>query len=124
MNAMIEPENGEVDELALTLGSLLYHNGHAIIPESEWIGLVAATAHKDTSAFGDLYMRTHGIVFALLFRITRDRVLAEELTVESFHEVWRSAPTYEPALGTVVAWIMNLARTRAVARMKAGASPE
>lgn len=130
MNAMVEsekpanPDTPAADEHKLLLGDLLYGNGATHASESDWIALVEATANKDTRAFGELYMRMHGIVFAFLFRLTKDRTLAEELTVGSFHEVWSSAPGYEAALGSVVAWIMNLARARASARIQSVESPE
>jgi RNA polymerase sigma-70 factor, ECF subfamily len=82
------------------------------------VALVRAIAAGDTSAFGTLYMSTHGIVFTSLARITGDRATAEELTVEVFHEVWRGAAAYDPASNSVVGWIMNLARARALPRAR------
>jgi RNA polymerase sigma-70 factor (ECF subfamily) len=78
------------------------------------VALVRAIAAGDTVAFGTLYMSTHGIVFTSLARITGDRATAEDLTVEVFHDVWRGAPAYDPASNSVVGWIMNLARARAL----------
>ena len=80
--------------------------------------MVRAIASGDTSAFGTLYMSTHGIVFTSIARITGDRATAEDLTIEVFHEVWRGAPTYDPASNSVVGWIMNLARARALPRAR------
>ena len=81
--------------------------------------MVRAIAAGDTSAFGTLYVSTHGIVFTSLARITGDRATAEELTVEVFHDVWRGASSYDPASNSVVGWIMNLARSRALPRARA-----
>ncbi len=80
--------------------------------------MVRAIAAGDTSAFGTLYMSTHGIVFTSLARITGDRATAEELTVAVFHDVWRGASTYDTASNSVVGWIMNLARARALPRVR------
>jgi RNA polymerase sigma-70 factor, ECF subfamily len=102
-----------------TLGGLLTSvdaNSHT--SETEWVALVRAIAAGDTSAFGTLYMSTHGIVFTSIARITGDRATAEELTVEVFHDVWRVAGTYDPASNSVVGWIMNLARARARPRAR------
>jgi hypothetical protein len=45
---------------------------------------------------------------------------AEELTVDVFHDVWRRASTYHVAIGTVLGWIMNEARSRAIDRLRFG----
>ena len=34
------------------------------------------------------------------------------------HDVWRRAPTYDAAGGSVVGWIMNQARSRAIDRLR------
>jgi len=99
----------------MTLGALLYARKSAPrTPESEWVALLRGVAGGDTSSFGTLYMWTHGIVYTLIFRITRNRARAEELTVEVFHDIWRRAAHYHPDSGSVVAWIMNIARSHAV----------
>jgi RNA polymerase sigma-70 factor, ECF subfamily len=84
----------------------------------EWVELVRATAAGDTSAFGTLYMRTHGIIFTSLVKITGDRTAAEELTVKVFHDVWCKASAYDSAENSVVGWIMNLARLHALERQR------
>jgi RNA polymerase sigma-70 factor (ECF subfamily) len=35
-----------------------------------------------------------------------------------FHDVWRRAAGYDPANGTVLGWIMNQARSRAIDRLR------
>ena len=98
-----------------TLGDLLYANkAKALVSEKEWVELVRATAGGDQSAMQALYTRTHRIVFALIVRITNDREIAEDLMGDVFQNVWRSAPGYDPAAGSVVGWIMNQARSRAI----------
>jgi len=98
-----------------TLGDVLYANrAKALVSEKEWVGLVRATAGGDQSAMQALYTRTHRIVFTLIVRITNNRGIAEELMGDVFHDVWRSAPGYDPAGGSVVGWIMNQTRSRAI----------
>jgi DNA-binding NarL/FixJ family response regulator/quercetin dioxygenase-like cupin family protein len=98
-----------------TLGDVLYANkAKALVSEKEWVGLVRATAGGDQSAMQALYARTHRIVFTLIVRITNNREIAEELTGDLFHGLWRSAPGYDPAGGSVVGWIMNQARSGAI----------
>jgi RNA polymerase sigma-70 factor, ECF subfamily len=65
-----------------------------------------------------LYQHTHRLVFTLTMRITGSRETAEELTVDVFHDVWRRASGYDVAGGSVLGWIMNQARSRAIDRVR------
>jgi RNA polymerase sigma-70 factor, ECF subfamily len=102
-----------------TLGDLLYANKtKAPVSEHTWVGLVRSIARGDQLALHALYTQMHRIVFTLIMRITSNRQAAEELTLDVFHDVWRRASTYDPAGGSVVGWIMNQARSRAIDRLR------
>jgi quercetin dioxygenase-like cupin family protein len=100
-----------------TLGALIdsYKASHRI-PESEWVSLVQAIAQHDQHAFQTLYLWTHRFVFAFLTAITNDTFAAEAMTLKLFQDVWREAAAYDPAHDTVIAWMMNQARVRALDR--------
>ena len=103
----------------LTLGDLLYADDLKYrVPEREWAALVQSIAAGDQFALHELYERTNRIVFTLAARITNNRETAEEVTVDVFYDVWRKASSYDPANGTVVGWIMNQARSRAIDRLR------
>jgi RNA polymerase sigma-70 factor (ECF subfamily) len=108
------------DSTTTTLGDLIVRpDGPAHPPESEWVALVIATAARDQLAFRTLYERTHRLVFTLMVRLTNNRETAEELTLDVFQGVWERAPEYRVAeAGSVVAWIMNQARSRAIDRLR------
>jgi RNA polymerase sigma-70 factor, ECF subfamily len=102
-----------------TLGDLLgADESTARVPEDDWVGLVRAIAAGDQRALHALYERTHRLVYTLTMRLTNDSAAAEELTVDIFHDVWRRACAYDPADGSVVGWIMNQARSRALDRVR------
>ena len=102
-----------------TLGDLLYADDtKARVPEKRWIELVQSIAQRDQHALYALYQQAHRLVFTLMVRITNDRSTAEELTVDVFHDIWRRASGYDPANGTVLGWIMNQARSRAIDRLR------
>jgi RNA polymerase sigma-70 factor (ECF subfamily) len=104
---------------AATLGDVLYADNSPSIPtERDWVGLVHAVAHGDQVALHALYERAHRPVFTLAMRICRNRESAEELTLDVFHDVWRRARRYDAVNGTVLGWIMNLARSRAIDRVR------
>jgi RNA polymerase sigma-70 factor (ECF subfamily) len=107
------------DEPTPTLGDLLYaERSCALILESDWVCLVESIAAGDQQALRALYERTHRIVFTLVMRICGDREMAEELTLDVFHDVWRRAGQYDPKGGSVVGWIVMQARSRAIDRLR------
>ena len=101
-----------------TLGDVLYAKSKAPAPEQDWVMLVQSIAAGDQVALHALYERAHRPVFTLIMRITANREIAEELTVDVFHDVWRRAARYDAANGTVLGWIMNQARSRAIDRLR------
>lgn len=102
-----------------TLGDVLYPTpGKRLIAEAEWAALVVAIASGEQAALHALYDRAHRMVFTLAVRITGNRETGEEVTLDVFHEVWRRAPEYHPANGTVLGWVMNQARSRAIDRLR------
>ena len=100
------------------LGDVLYANAKVAVSEQEWVTLVQSIALGDQIALHALYERAHRPVFTLLMRITANRETAEELTVDVFHDVWRRASRYDAENGTVLGWIMNQARSRAIDRLR------
>ena len=101
-----------------TLGDVLYAKSKAPVPEQDWATLVQSIAAGDQLALHALYERAHRLVFTLIMRITANRETAEELTIDVFHDVWRRASRYDAANGTVLGWIMNQARSRAIDRLR------
>lgn len=101
-----------------TLGEVLHASRPPVAGEQEWVALVRAVAGGDEGALHELYARMHRVVFTLAVRLTQSRETAEEVTVDVFHQVWRSAGAFDPAGGTVVGWIMSQARSRAIDRVR------
>jgi RNA polymerase sigma-70 factor (ECF subfamily) len=103
---------------APTLGDVLYAKSKPPVLEQDWATLVQSIAAGDQLALHALYEMAHRVVFTLIMRITANRETAEELTVDVFHDVWRRASSYDAANGTVLGWIMNQARSRAIDRLR------
>jgi len=111
--------NLQQDAAPATLGDVLYPDkSKPRESEAAWVELVRAVASGDQLALHNLYERAHRPVFTLIMRISGNRETAEELTVDVFHDVWRRAGGYDPANGTVLGWIMNQARSRAIDRVR------
>jgi RNA polymerase sigma-70 factor, ECF subfamily len=102
-----------------TLGDVLYADkSKSLESEKAWVELVQSVAAGEQLALHALYERTHRVVFTLIVRIVSQRETAEELTLDVFHDVWRRASRYDAANGTVLGWIMNQARSRAIDRLR------
>lgn len=108
------------DPAAGTLARLLdAWEAKARVSEEDWVALVRSVAEGDQRALRALYGRTHRIVFTLIMRITRNHQTAEELTLDVFHDVWRRASRYDASGGgSVLGWIVNQARSRAIDRLR------
>ncbi len=76
--------------------------------------LIYRIIKQDQSAFGDLFKTMVARVNSLALRITGCVQLAEEVTEDTFFQVWRQAPRFDPARGTAKAWILTIARSRAL----------
>jgi RNA polymerase sigma-70 factor (ECF subfamily) len=101
-----------------TLGSIIYRDAEPCADETEWVELVRGISAGDQRALHGIYTRTHSFVFTLILRIVNSRETAEEVTLDVYHQVWLRAASYDPAGGTVVGWIMNQARSRAIDRLR------
>jgi RNA polymerase sigma-70 factor (ECF subfamily) len=113
----IEPDRCQ--ESPDTLGDVLYADpSKALVSEKEWAGLVQSIAAGDQLALHALYERTHRVVFTLIVRITGNRETAEEVTLDVFYDLWRRASGYDEGNGTVLGWVMNQARSRAIDRLR------
>lgn len=81
--------------------------------------LIARCARGDQSALARLYDATAAQVNGLALRILADRELAEEITGDVYLQVWRSAASYDPSRGSPIAWLLTIARSRAIDRLRA-----
>ena len=84
--------------------------------------LVRATARGDQSALAQLYDRYRLILFGLVMRILHDRAEAEDVLQEAFLQVWRRANDFDEARGRAFTWLVTIARSRALDRLRAGGS--
>ncbi len=76
---------------------------------------------RDATAVGELYDRHSRLLFGLILRVLGHRSDAEEVLQEVFMTVWNRSETYNVALGPPVAWLVRVARNRAVDRLRSNA---
>ena len=75
-------------------------------------------AQGDQSALSTLYDSTARLVYGLVLRIVNEAPSAEEVLLDVFSQVWRQAGQYDGKRGAPLAWIMTIARTRAIDRVR------
>lgn len=80
---------------------------------------LARIVRQDEAALADLYRDTVGRVYGLALRIVRNPALAEEVAEDTFWQVWRQAARFDPQRGTVLAWVLTMARSRALDALRA-----
>jgi RNA polymerase sigma-70 factor (ECF subfamily) len=80
--------------------------------------LLHAIARGDESALASLYDRYHSILLGLLLRILHSRVEAEDVLQEVFLQIWQRAANFDETRGRAFTWMVTLARSRAIDRLR------
>jgi RNA polymerase sigma-70 factor (ECF subfamily) len=73
---------------------------------------------REDSALAALYDASSSVLFGLALRMLGDRGDAEEVALDVYKYVWRSAASFDGARGTVAAWLIMLVRSRCVDRIR------
>jgi RNA polymerase sigma-70 factor (ECF subfamily) len=88
--------------------------------------LLAAVAKGDAAAFENLYAATSAKVYGVVLRILRRHDLAADVMEDAYLKIWTRAGEYDPAEASPIAWIVGIARGRAIdlARQPRGGSDD
>ncbi|HKP38446.1 MAG TPA: sigma-70 family RNA polymerase sigma factor [Pyrinomonadaceae bacterium] len=81
--------------------------------------LLRGITRGDEQALGAIYDRYRLILFGLILRILHDRQEAEDVLQETFLQVWRRAADFDESRGRVFTWLVTIARSRALDRLRA-----
>jgi RNA polymerase sigma-70 factor (ECF subfamily) len=82
------------------------------------VHLVARLCERDQAALGELYDCTIDRVYGTAIRVLRQPEDAEEVACEVYQQVWERAGHYDPGRGGVLAWLLRIAWSRAVDRLR------
>ena len=87
-------------------------------PNSNLTHLVSAMAAGQEVAMGELYDLTSGLVHGVAVRMLENPQDAEEVVLDVYMKAWRNASTYPADLGSVTAWLVMMARSVAIDRIR------
>ena len=90
----------------------------------ELVKSIAAADEAAEAALAVLYDRYRAILFGLLMRILNNREEAEDVLQELFLQVWRRAADFDENRGRPFTWLVTMARSRGIDRLRALASRE
>jgi RNA polymerase sigma-70 factor (ECF subfamily) len=80
--------------------------------------LMALVLQRQEAALGALYDRYGRLIYTIALRITGDRETAEEVVQDVFQNVWQAAGGFQPGVGSCAAWLIGIARHRAIDAMR------
>lgn len=78
----------------------------------------------DEGALSAVYDRYSAMLFGTLLRILKDAQAAEEVLQDVFLQLWRSAGRFDAGRGSLPAWLLVIARNRAISRLRGRGSRE
>lgn len=87
-------------------------------PGPDLADLLRRSGRGDEAAFAALYDATAARVHGLAVRVVRDPAQAEEVTQESFLEIWRTATRFDPSKGSALSWLLTITHRKAVDRVR------
>ena len=100
------------------------HSGQSAVPQRDTaaaaddLRLLQRIRMRDEAALGDLYDRWADRVFAVALHLLGSRDDAEEVVEKVFTQVWAEADRYHDGRGSMEAWIILIARSRSLDRLR------
>src|ERR1044071_10002671 len=86
--------------------------------QAEDVSCLRRIAAGDQVSAGALYDRHARPLYSLILRIVGDEPEAEDVLQEVFAQAFRPAGRYDAARGAVAAWLLMMARSRAIDRLR------
>ena len=83
-----------------------------------WGDYVRRCASRDESALAALYDESSQLAYTVALRILQDEADASEVVLDVYKQVWDAAARFDEQRGSAAAWIVLLARSRAMDRRR------
>jgi len=88
------------------------------VTQKEDLWLLERVAKRDEAALNAFYDRYHRLVYSLALRVVGIAADAEDVVLDVFWQVWQQAGQYDPERGSVITWLITIARSRAIDRLR------
>lgn len=86
--------------------------------EAAWGDYVRRCTLRDESALAALYDESSQLAYTIAFCVLQDEADASEVVVDVYKQVWDTAARFDEKRGSAAAWIVTLARSRAMDRRR------
>ena len=90
--------------------------------DKRWRGYLSQIAGGDSQSLAQLYEECAAALFGLALKTMKNEADAEEIILEVFEQVWRTAPSFDAARGSVWRWLVMMLRSRALDRLRSAAA--
>lgn len=84
------------------------------LDEARVRALLERVSGGDAEAFTALYDETSPYLYSVLLRMLRNHEQADEALQDCYIRIWRRSTTYAPERGDAAAWLVGIARYRAI----------
>jgi RNA polymerase sigma-70 factor (ECF subfamily) len=88
------------------------------VREQRWRKYLDRAAQGEAQALADLYDESSRLIFSIASRILGNPADAEEITLDVYTYVWRSAAHFDSSRASVATWLVMLTRSRAIDRLR------
>ncbi len=107
----------------------LFCGGQLIYTDQYWVKLTSQVsisdvelmqqiAQKDQAALSGLYGRYGSLVYSLALRVLQNTQLAEEVTQDTFLDVWHHPDKWDASKGQLSSWLLTVTRYTAIDRLR------
>ena len=86
----------------------------APLDDGQLAAWIDAIADHDACALTALYDATLSRVYGMVLRLVRRPAIAEDVVEDTYFQVWRQAPLFDPTRGRAMTWLLSMARSRAI----------
>ena len=94
-------------------------DSHEALEVREDARLLGLIADADPQALEQFYRRRGGLIYSLLLRMLVNEMETQEVTQDTFVQIWRRAHRYDPRRSSPLSWTVMIARGLAMDRLRA-----
>ena len=90
--------------------------------DPQWEICIQRAARGDQQGLAELYDLSSRLVYSVALRIAGNPADAEEIALDVYSQVWRLAKEYTPDRGSPTSWLVMMARSRALDKVRSRAA--